>query len=178
MPPGLPGGMAHLSGIPGVPPGVSGAPGAAGLASLAASSGLMPPTSAAGLLALSSLGAGAGMPPLPPNIKESDMKELEKLVSKQQKMTWRLCSVLCTVLNNHVCAAVLCTVRSPAHYDAQCAMQRRTALCNALYCDACVCCAVLVQSYCFVHCRVILCLSTSLPRQHELQWRRVNVGVL
>jgi len=54
-----------------------GPPGANPLASLA-SSGLMPPTSAAGLLALSSL---QGMQHLPPGLKESDMKELEKMVS-------------------------------------------------------------------------------------------------
>lgn len=77
MPHGLPG-MGQLPGLPGLPPGVSGAPGA-GLASLAASSGFMPPTSAAGLLALSSLGAG-GIPQLPPGLKESDIKELEKMV--------------------------------------------------------------------------------------------------
>lgn len=75
---GLPAGMAQLPGLPGLPPGVGGAPGAAGLASLAASSGLMPPTSAAGLLALSSLG---GLPHLPPGLKDLDIKEHDKLVS-------------------------------------------------------------------------------------------------
>jgi len=84
--------MAHLQGLP---PGVSGPPTAANLASLAASSGLMPPTSAAGLLALSSL----GIPPhLPPGMKEptSEMKEaVEKMVSLYMNL---LCIILYSIL--------------------------------------------------------------------------------
>ena len=38
----------------------------------------MPATSAAGLLALSSL--GGGIPHLPPGLKEPDIKDVEKLV--------------------------------------------------------------------------------------------------
>ncbi|KAF6039139.1 TLE3 [Bugula neritina] len=78
MPHGLPAAMAHLQGLP---PGVSGPPTAANLASLAASSGLMPPTSAAGLLALSSL----GIPPhLPPGMKEPTA-EMKEAVEKMQR---------------------------------------------------------------------------------------------
>ena len=79
MPHGLPAALGQIPGLPGLPPPVSGTP-SAGLATLAAaSSGLVPPSSAAGLLALTSLG---GIPHLPPGMKEQDLKDVEtKLVS-------------------------------------------------------------------------------------------------
>lgn len=68
-----------MPGLGQLPPGLPLPPGANNLASLA-SAGLMPPTSAAGLLALSSM---SGMPHLPPGLKDSlaDHRDSDKLVS-------------------------------------------------------------------------------------------------